>query len=127
MQGDNQPVDKSGQTIEHMFSAVAPRYDLLNRLLMTAQFEIPYCAIIVLSGFITTQIESSHIWSYCLCVTVELEVSKSKIDMCIYVVRIDFNNFLKCLDCFLLTTCLNISRAKLVADESIIRVYLDSS
>ena len=33
MQGDNQPVDKSGQTIERMFSAVAPRYDLLNRLL----------------------------------------------------------------------------------------------
>ena len=33
MQGANQPVDKSGQTIERMFSAVAPRYDLLNRLL----------------------------------------------------------------------------------------------
>lgn len=33
MQSARQPVDKSGQTIERMFSAVAPRYDLLNRLL----------------------------------------------------------------------------------------------
>jgi demethylmenaquinone methyltransferase/2-methoxy-6-polyprenyl-1,4-benzoquinol methylase len=33
MQPEGQSVDKSGQTIERMFSAVAPRYDLLNRLL----------------------------------------------------------------------------------------------
>jgi demethylmenaquinone methyltransferase/2-methoxy-6-polyprenyl-1,4-benzoquinol methylase len=33
MQSAGQPVDKNGQTIERMFSAVAPRYDLLNRLL----------------------------------------------------------------------------------------------
>ena len=33
MQPESHPVDKSSQTIERMFSAVAPRYDLLNRLL----------------------------------------------------------------------------------------------
>jgi len=33
MQSEDHPVDKSGQAIERMFSAVAPRYDLLNRLL----------------------------------------------------------------------------------------------
>jgi len=33
MQTEGHPVDKSGQAIERMFSAVAPRYDLLNRLL----------------------------------------------------------------------------------------------
>ena len=33
MQSERLPVDKSSQTIERMFSAVAPRYDLLNRLL----------------------------------------------------------------------------------------------
>ena len=33
MQSEGHPVDKSGQAIERMFSAVAPRYDLLNRLL----------------------------------------------------------------------------------------------
>lgn len=33
MQSERHPVDKSGLAIERMFSAVAPRYDLLNRLL----------------------------------------------------------------------------------------------
>lgn len=33
MRSEGHPVDKSGQAIERMFSAVAPRYDLLNRLL----------------------------------------------------------------------------------------------
>ena len=33
MRSEGDGVDKSGQSIERMFSAVAPRYDLLNRLL----------------------------------------------------------------------------------------------
>ena len=33
MAGENVSVEKSGAAIQEMFSAVAPRYDLLNRLL----------------------------------------------------------------------------------------------